>query len=140
MSAESGYRIEGLVVGTRRDGKRRYDENAKGRLIALCMQPGVSLAAVAVSNGLNPNVVRRWVEQVRTGWLRPLPGPAALLPVVVNDNPAATPSVPAPDRSGAEISTRQTEFRIDLAGGTLRFTAPLEATTVELIARGLARC
>ena len=53
MSEDRGYRVEGLVVGTRRDGKRRYDESAKARLIGLCMQPGASVAAIAVSNGLN---------------------------------------------------------------------------------------
>lgn len=138
MSEDRGYRVEGLVVGTRRDGKRRYDESAKARLIGLCMQPGASVAAIAVSNGLNPNVVRRWVEQVRSGWLRPPMQTSTLLPVIVSEQliqsePAQTPQ-PACEAAGT------IEFRIEMSGATVRFTAPLQAGTIELITRGLTRC
>lgn len=27
------------------------------------MQPGISMAAVAMSNGINPNLLRRWVRE-----------------------------------------------------------------------------
>ena len=138
MSEDRGYRVEGLVVGTRRDGKRRYDESAKARLIGLCMQPGASVAAIAVSNGLNPNVVRRWVEQVRSGWLRPPVPASSLLPVIVSEELA--PSTPAQTSQPAREDTTGTEFRIEMGGATVRFTAPLQAGTIELITRGLTRC
>jgi transposase len=38
--------------------------------VAACLQPGVSIAAVALSRGLNANLLRRWlVEAERTGGL-----------------------------------------------------------------------
>ena len=44
-------------------GRRRgrYSDEFKERLIAACRQPGVSTAAVALANGINANLLRRWV-------------------------------------------------------------------------------
>ena len=35
--------------------------------MAACLQPGVSISAVALANGLNANLVRRWVKEHREG-------------------------------------------------------------------------
>ena len=35
--------------------------------MAACLQPGVSISAVALANGLNANLVRRWVKGHREG-------------------------------------------------------------------------
>jgi len=42
---------------------RRHSTEFKARVIELARQPGVSTAAVALSNGLNANMLRRWVRQ-----------------------------------------------------------------------------
>jgi transposase-like protein len=44
-------------------GRRRgrYSEAFKAQIVAACEEPGVSTAAVALANGLNANLVRRWV-------------------------------------------------------------------------------
>ena len=34
-----------------RDGKRRYDSQSKRRLVEACLQPGVSVAGVALKAG-----------------------------------------------------------------------------------------
>ena len=67
MESNERYRVEGLVVGRRRDGKHRYSESGKQALIGLCQQPGASVSAIAVANGLNPNVVRRWLSLAQAG-------------------------------------------------------------------------
>lgn len=41
------------------NGKRRYAAPFKTWVIEQCLRPGVSLAAVALANGLNTNVVRK---------------------------------------------------------------------------------
>ena len=52
----------GLVVtSTRRDGRRRYDSQSKRRLAQACLQPGVSLAGMALKHGVNANLLRKWV-------------------------------------------------------------------------------
>ena len=44
-------------------GRRRgrYSDEFKRKVIAACLEPGVSTAAVALANGLNANLLRRWV-------------------------------------------------------------------------------
>jgi transposase len=46
------------------DGRRRrrtHSAEFKAKAVAACRQPGVSMAAVALANGLNANLLRRWV-------------------------------------------------------------------------------
>jgi len=45
-----------------RDGKRRYDSQSKRRLIEACLQPGVSVAGLALKAGVNANLLRRWIK------------------------------------------------------------------------------
>ncbi|RKE40147.1 transposase [Paraburkholderia sp. BL23I1N1] len=52
-----------LVVGSKRDGRRKYDESAKRELILECLKPGVSIARTAMDHGINPNLVRTWISQ-----------------------------------------------------------------------------
>jgi transposase len=41
---------------------RRHSAEFKARVIELACQPGVSTAAAALANGLNANMLRRWVR------------------------------------------------------------------------------
>jgi hypothetical protein len=43
------------------DGKRRYDEGDKQRLIEACLQAGVLVAGMALRAGVNANQLRRWI-------------------------------------------------------------------------------
>lgn len=52
-----------LVIGRKRDGRRKYDEAAKRELIEACLKPGVSIARTAMEHGINPNLVRTWITQ-----------------------------------------------------------------------------
>jgi len=47
--------------------RRRHSPQFRAQVISACLQPGVSLAAVALANGLNANMVRRWVKEHREG-------------------------------------------------------------------------
>jgi transposase len=49
-----------LAAGRRR---RRHSEEFKATVVEACRQPGVSMAAVALANGLNANLLRRWVTE-----------------------------------------------------------------------------
>jgi len=51
---------QGLNGGGRRR-RRKHEPEFKARVVAACEQPGVSIASVALSNGLNANLVRRWL-------------------------------------------------------------------------------
>ncbi len=46
-------------------GRRRgrYSDEFKCQVMAACKQPGVSTATVALANGLNANLLRRWITE-----------------------------------------------------------------------------
>ena len=41
--------------------RRRHEVSFKASIVAACRQPGMSLSAVSLANGLNPNMVRKWM-------------------------------------------------------------------------------
>lgn len=51
-----------LVIGHRRDGRRKYDAAAKRELVEACLRPGVSVAGMALRYGLNANLLRKWID------------------------------------------------------------------------------
>lgn len=50
----------GLIRGERRR-RRRHSTEFKAEAVAACRLPGVSIASVALANGVNANLLRRWV-------------------------------------------------------------------------------
>ena len=91
--------------------------------MAACQQPGISMAAVAMANGINANLLRRWV---REGEMKPdVPVDdkprvdAAALP-----GPAFVPMMVPPAASTADI-------RIELRRGpmSIAVTWPASAAT-----------
>ncbi len=80
--------VPSLIRGHRKDGRCQYDKAAKRELVRRCMEPGVSLAGLALAHGLNANLLRKWVD-VLGGRMRPRRAKAmsgavtALLPVQV---------------------------------------------------------
>lgn len=49
-------------VGTRRR-RRNHSDEFKAEAVTACMQPGISMAAVAMARGINANLLRRWVRE-----------------------------------------------------------------------------
>lgn len=63
---ESKSRLsQALVVGHRSNGRCRYDPEAKRELVEACLQPGVSVARMALKHGINANLLRKWINQYR---------------------------------------------------------------------------
>ena len=52
-----------LIKAPMRRSRRRYTEEFKKQAIEACLQPGVSMASVALANELNANLLRRWVTE-----------------------------------------------------------------------------
>ena len=48
-------------VGAGRRRRREHSAEFKAQVVAACSAPGVSIAAVAMANGVNANLARRWV-------------------------------------------------------------------------------
>jgi len=51
-----------VTPGRRR--RRTHGAEFKAHVVAACRAPGVSIAAVAMANGINANLARRWVLDV----------------------------------------------------------------------------
>ncbi len=54
-----------LIVGHGRDGRCLYDKEAKRELVEICQQPGISVAKVALEQGINANLLRKWMDRYR---------------------------------------------------------------------------
>ncbi len=49
------------------NGRRYFSKAHQDAVVAKCLVPGASLAAVALANGFNANLVRKWVRDRRAG-------------------------------------------------------------------------
>jgi transposase len=54
-----------VVKAAPRRTRRRHSPEFKEQVIAACLHPGVSVAAIALANGLNTNMLRKWVRDHR---------------------------------------------------------------------------
>ena len=91
--------IEKAAQGARRGAYVRRSPELKAAIVAACLAPGASVAAVALAHGVNANLVRKWIEKSRPstqaetdlGWLAVVPDtpPPA-------DPPAPPPADPIP--------------------------------------------
>src|SRR5690606_9002832 len=43
--------------------RRQHSPQYKAELVQLCLASGASLASIAIDHGLNPNLLRRWVQE-----------------------------------------------------------------------------
>ncbi len=91
MNTISGNQVDG------RRRRRRHSDEFKAAAVAACMQPGVSIAAVAMTRGINANLLRRWVNDAQ---MKPVACAAVATPEVV-----LTPAQPAPSFVPVTLST-----------------------------------
>jgi len=110
-------------------GRRRgrYSEDFKRQVVTTCLKPGVLTAAVALANGLNANLLRRWVVDatLRSGALRskatalaPVHNHPTFIPVKFDPPPPAASAPPA-------------DIRLELQHGatTVHIHWPLQASS-----------
>ncbi|HLX01476.1 MAG TPA: transposase [Trinickia sp.] len=50
------------VVTVGKDGKRRFDRRIKQRLVEACLEPGASVAGLALRHGVNANLLHKWIK------------------------------------------------------------------------------
>ncbi len=101
-----------LIVGRKRDGRRCYDPEAKRALVEACLQPGVSVAGMALEHGINANLLRKWIGNYRGAVASVTARPPASLPAFV-------PVVPitAPEPTGCALSVALPNgVKLDLRG------------------------
>jgi transposase len=107
-----------LSGGRRR--RRTHSAEFKAHVVAACSKPGVSSASVAMANGINANLVRRWVKDAE-GVERDDVGEVVATKRV---NVPAPKFVPLPLPSPAPVS----DIRIELQRGATRVVLTWPAT------------
>ncbi len=78
---------EAQVVGERRR-RRDHSDEFKADAVAAAARPGMSMASVALSLGINANLLRRWVREAEVSR-----GQVAHLPTAEPAPPVAQPGV-----------------------------------------------
>ncbi|MBR1019238.1 transposase [Bradyrhizobium viridifuturi] len=60
---DDGRKLRVTVVHP--SGRRTFDPASKARLIESCLQPGASVARLALDHGVNANLLWRWIRRHR---------------------------------------------------------------------------
>ena len=98
------------VVGRRR---RKHSDEFKAQVVAACRQPGVSIAAVSMAHGVNANLARRWIIDIKEPG-RQLAERQRATPEAAVSNPAPPPFVAMSMPPGPASA----EIRVELRRGT----------------------
>lgn len=111
--------------GEGRRRRRLHSDEFKANAVASCMQPGISMAAVAMAHGINANLLRRWVQaaEMRPGSVVPDVPPAP------KRQAANTPAAFVPMQLPAKTSA--SDIRIELRRGNtlISMTWPIDAAS-----------
>ena len=123
---------ERLVVGRKRDGRNCYDPQGKRELIEASLQPGVSVAKLALVHGINANLLRKWIgkhqrQASASGSLLPSAAtPAPFIPVVpvsARRSPTTPPELAARLPNGVRLEW--SELPVDQLAYVLRLLSTL---------------
>jgi len=108
--------------------RRRHSDEFKAEAVAACMQPGVSVSAIALARGVNANLLRYWL---RNAEMKPAARIAAV--PVATPTSVATPPKPsfAPMILPAPTPAPPQDIRIELRRNatTVTVTWPTSATS-----------
>ena len=87
---------EGPGRGERRR-RRRHSAEFKADAVEACRRPGVSIASVALANGVNANLLRRWVLAAEGDGVQAEPKRPAAFVQLQLDQPRPASPAPAAD-------------------------------------------
>lgn len=117
------------VLKTNARGRHNYLPEFKRWIVEQALQPGMSLAGLAMSNQVNANQLRRWVQL--HGKSRAVSAAAAtLLPVMIA---AATEAAPATTLAAPVKPVSGPAIEIELDGARLRVHAGVDAATLRTV-------
>ncbi len=104
-----------LVVGQRSNGRCRYDPEAKRELVEACLQPGISVARMALEHGINANLLRKWINLYHENSNSVPPRTSATLSAFA---PVLSMAVPKPAKATLQV-VFPNGVKLELQGGGL---------------------
>jgi transposase len=115
-------------------GRRRKRSKAERRaIVEETMQPGMSVARVALAHGINANQVFSWRKMYREGGLKEKEPKNGLLPVKVSGGPAKLEAL----RRGGTSPVRNGIIDIDLGHAQVRIEGNADPECVRAVLEGL---
>lgn len=106
---------------------RTYAPEFKAELVRACEQPGASIAALAAQQGMNANVLHRWLKEHQRSGCHQLAKPC--MPTITETPPPA-PAFIALALPPVTAVHKEQEIKVELRKGALSMTVtwPLRAT------------
>ncbi len=132
MASRKVTPVDGVRVN--RTGRRTYTAEYKRRLVEQCSE-GVSVAGIALANGINANLLRRWIVRHRGGDVISAP---RLIPVSIGPSPPAEPSTAS---TATRNSGRGTTGAIDIEvyGARIHLRGTVDAASLAVVLAALSR-
>jgi transposase len=99
--------------------RRRFSREFKAQIVAQCLEPGASVSRISLDNGLNANMVRRWISEARRAPKAPATTPGFV--------PVNLPTV-ASAQSNQSVPDKRSTIRIEIprTGGAVVVEWPAE--------------
>ncbi|PTB99791.1 IS66 family insertion sequence hypothetical protein [Marinobacter sp. Z-F4-2] len=99
--------------------RRRFSREFKAQIVARCLEHGASVSRISLDNGLNANMVRRWISEARRAPKAPSKTPG-FVPVNLPAAPSGAGNQSLPDK--------RSTIRIEIprAGGAVVVEWPAE--------------
>lgn len=120
--------------------RRQHEREFKDALVAQILVPGASVSAIAMSGGINANLLFKWRRDHLRKSLQAARSAATLLPVCViaDAEPALmTPQPIAPATSMATRTARSAVIEVEIAGAVLRLRGAVDETMLSGVLRAL---
>ena len=146
MEERIAEKIDGFIVGRKRDGRNIYSSAGKRALIHACLQPGISIAGSALANGVNANLLRKWIQRYQGRHSSKKPSAASnrlmpLLPIQLTDPPAlpiSEHSSVVVRESAEPVEVQNNRIEIEIAGAKLTLRGNVDAQQLRLVLACLA--
>jgi transposase len=121
-----------------KQSRRQHDRAFKEELVRQSMEPGASVSAISLRNGINANMLFKW----RRDYLRAAGqrgAPTVLLPVEVAPQAevVTVPSPNVPAAPAAKPSLRNGVIELELAGVQLRVRGQVDEASLCSVLRAL---
>lgn len=127
-----------VVERVLRNGKRIFAHGFKLSLVRRCLEPGVSVAGLALEHGVNANLLRKWITK-HQGELRE-PARPALLPVTIESEQPTGALASTDDPLPPSPRSRPSGcIEIDAFGARITLRGEIDAQQLRVVFDALAR-
>ncbi len=113
--------------------RQHYSKEFKSEVVDQARQPHVSIASVALSHGLNANLLRRWIHDADPSYIkRQSKLPSVNRTISTGNAPAFLP-VSVSDNYTSKPDGRYIEIEVQKGNATIKVKWPMQASTSCLV-------